>query len=120
MEPPPPVIPVVGAPGFQINYPAITVACNQLFLRGFDCNTDIRLAKASCPFEAYDTLASIRKDFPNHYLYIAPIGTRPHALGALQYAIEHEDHCEILFDHPVRQLNRTSGQGLIHVYDFSL
>jgi len=119
LEPPPRVIPVVGAPGFQINYPAITVACNRYFLGDFDCNADIRLAKASCPFEAFDTLASIRRDFPDHYLYIAPVGTRPHALGALQYAIVNESHCEILFDHPVRQSNRTSGRGLIHVFSFA-
>lgn len=118
LEPQPRVIPVVGAPGFQINYPAITVACNRSFLNEFDCNADIRLAKASCPFEAFETLASIRRDFPGHYLYIAPVGTRPHALGALQYAIANESHCEILFDHPVRQSNRTNGRGLIHVFSF--
>jgi hypothetical protein len=116
LEPPPRVIPVIGAPGYQINYPAITVACNRAFLSAFDCNSDIRLAKASCPFEAMETLASIRRDFPDHYLYIAPVGTRPHALGALQYAMANEGHCEILFDHPVRQSNRTSGRGIAHVF----
>jgi hypothetical protein len=113
------VIPVVGAPGFQINYPAITVACNRSFFSEFDCNSDIRFAKASCPFEAFDTLASIRRDFPEHYLFIAPVGTRPHALGALRYAIANESHCEILFDHPVRQSNRTSGRGIIHVFSYA-
>lgn len=119
LEPQPRVIPVVGAPGFQINYPAITVACNRSFLNEFECNADIRIAKASCPFEAFEALASIRRDYPDHYLYIAPVGTRPHALGALQYAIENESHCEILFDHPVRQSNRTNGRGLIHVFSFA-
>lgn len=119
LDPAPRVIPIIGAPGFQINYPAITVACNRSFLDDFNCNADIRLAKASCPFEAFEVLSSIRRDFPNHYLYIAPIGTRPHALGAIKYAITNEDHCEIFFDHPVRQTNRTTGQGLIHVFSFT-
>ncbi|CAB5678066.1 Uncharacterised protein [Comamonas aquatica] len=118
IEPIPRVIPIIGAPGFHINYPAITVACNRSFLGDFNCNFDIRYAKASCPFEAYDVLSSIRKDFPGHYFYIAPVGTRPHALGALKYAIANEDHCEILFDHPIRQSNRTNGRGLIHVFSF--
>lgn len=120
LEPPPRAIPVVGAPGFQINYPAITVACNRSFLGEFECNADIRLAKASCPFEAFEVIAAIRRDFPDHYLYIAPVGTRPHALGALHYAIQNESHCEILFDHPIRQSNRTNGRGLIHVFSFTL
>lgn len=119
LEPHPRVIPIVGAPGFQINYPAITVACNRNLLSEFDCNSDIRFAKASCPFEAFEMLDSIRRDFPDHYLYIAIVGTRPHALGALLYAMSNENHCEILFDHPVRQSNRTTGRGLIHVYSFS-
>jgi hypothetical protein len=119
LEPPPKVIPIVGAPGFQINYPAITVACNRAFLGDFNCNADIRLARASCPFEAYEALVSIRRDFPGHYLYIAPVGTRPHALGAIHYAIENEGHSEILFDHPVRQSNRTIGRGIIHVFSFN-
>lgn len=84
----------------------------------FNCNADVRLARASCPFEAFETLSLLRRDFPDHYFYIAPVGTRPHALGALQYAIVNEDHCEILFDHPVRQSNRTIGRGLIHVFKF--
>lgn len=118
LEPSPRVIPVVGAPGFQINYPAITIASNHNFLKEFGCNADIRLAKASCPFEAFETLAAIRRDFPGHYFYIAVVGTRPHALGAIKYAISNSDHCEIMFDHPVRQTNRTTGQGLIHVFSF--
>jgi hypothetical protein len=113
------VIPIVGVPGFQINYPAISVASNRTFLSEFNCNPDIRLAKASCPFEAFDVLESIRRDFPDHYLYIAPVGTRPHALGAVRYAIANEPHCEILFDHPIRQSNRTSGRGLVHVFNFA-
>lgn len=119
LDPAPRVIPIIGAPGFQINYPAITIACNRSFLGEFDCNADIRLAKASCPFEAFEVLSNIRRDFPDHYLYIAPVGTRPHALGAIKYAIKNENHCEILFDHPVRKSNRTSGRGLIHVFSFS-
>ncbi|MBT9608986.1 hypothetical protein [Aquabacterium sp.] len=118
LEPVPKVVPVIGAPGFQINYPAITVACNRSFLSDFDCNSEIRFARASCPFEAYEILASVRRNYPDHYLYIAPVGTRPHALGAVWYALHHSDHCEILFDHPVRQSNRTSGRGLTHIYDF--
>lgn len=119
IEPSPKVIPIIGVPGFQINYPAITVACNRFFLKEFDCNSDIRLAKASCPFEAFEMLSSIHRDFPDCYLYIAPVGTRPHVLGAVKYVIQNEDHCEILFDHPKRQEKRTSGRGLIHVFDFN-
>lgn len=118
LDPIPKVIPVVGMPGFQIDYPGFTVACNRVLLEDYKAYAEVRYARASCPFEAYDALCSIRKDYPDHYMYLAPVGTKPHALGAIVYAITHPDTTEIMFDHPVRKPGRTEGVGVIHIYDF--
>lgn len=118
IEPRPKVVPVVGVPGFQVEYPAFTVACNRHFLEEYRANSEIRFARASCPFEAFAVLESIHIDYPDHYLYIAPVGTKPHALGSIWYALRHPDRCEILFDHPVRTPGRTAGVGVMHLYDF--
>lgn len=118
IEPSPKVVPVVGVPGFQIEYPAFTIACNRHFLEEYRANSDIRFARASCPFEAFEVLKSIHVDYPDYYLYIAPVGTKPHAVGSIWYALEFPDRCEILFDHPVRKPGRTAGVGVMHLYDF--
>ena len=34
------------------------------------------------------------------YMYVAPIGTKPHALGALLYFVSCLSDCEIIYDHP--------------------
>lgn len=118
LDPTPKVIPVVGVPGFQIDYPTFTVACNRVFLEDYSAYAEVRYARASCPFEAYDALCSIRKDYPEHYMYLAPVGTKPHALGTIVYAIANPDTTEIMFDYPVRKPGRTEGIGIIHIYDF--
>ncbi len=117
LDPMPKVIPVVGVPGFQAEYPAYTVECNRTFLEECKAHQDIRFAKASCPFESFDVLAEIRKDYSEHYMYLAPVGTKPHALGVVLYALANPDHTEIMFDHPVRKPGRTKGVGVIHIYD---
>lgn len=118
IDPLPKVIPVVGVPGFQLEFPAFTVACNRVLLSEYNAHSEVRYARASCPFEAYDVLRSIRKDYPDYYMYLAPIGTKPHALGTILYAIVNPDMTEIMFDHPIRKPGRTKGIGVIHIYDF--
>lgn len=118
VDPTPRIIPVVGVPGFQMEYPAFTIACNRLFLNEYRAHSEVRYARASCPFEAYNTLCSIQRDYPDHYMYLAPIGTKPHALGTILFAIAHPDNTEVMFDHPVRKAGRTKGVGVIHIYDF--
>ena len=118
IDPQPKVIPVVGVPGFQIEFPAFTIACNRVFLEEYRAQAELRYARASCPFEAYEAITQIHRDNPDHYLYLAPVGTKPHALATILYALSHPERTELMFDHPVRKAGRTKGIGLIHIYDF--
>ncbi|MBU2886411.1 hypothetical protein KO507_11615 [Gilvimarinus agarilyticus] len=112
------VIPIVGLPGFQIEYPTYTLVCNRDLLEEFQAFSDIHFARASCPYEAYATLKSIKRYYSDHYMYIAPVGTKPHGIGAVLYSIANPDDTEIMFDHPIKKDGRTAGQGLVHIYDF--
>ena len=117
VDPLPKVIPVIGVPGFQLEFPAFTVACNRVLLSEYNAHSEVRYARASCPFEAYDILCAIRKEYPDHYMYLAPVGTKPHALGTILFAIANPNTTEVMFDHPVRKAGRTKGVGVIHIYD---
>jgi len=116
LDPEPRVIPVIGVPGFKIEFPFVTVTCNQELLDDYDAHAMVRVARASCPFEAYDALAEIRSEFRDFYMYLAPVGTKPHALGAICYAIDNAGTTEIMYDHPVRRPQRTFGVRDVHVY----
>lgn len=116
LDPVPKVFAIIGVPGFRIEYPQITHASNEDFLSEFGVHSNTRYAAASCPFEAFDALAEIQRDSGGKYLYIAPVGTKPHALGAICYALKNPDTTEIMYDHPYRKAGRTAGVGMMHVY----
>jgi len=119
IEPKPTIIPIVGVPGFKLEYPTFAITCNRDLLGISSASAELRYAKASCPFEAYQSLAQIRRDNPDHYMYIAPVGTKPHALGAILYAIDNPEFTEILYDHPVGKVGRTEGKSKVNIYEFS-
>ena len=65
------------------------------------------------------TLQDIAVDYPNARLKVAPLGTRPHALGAVMMAIRHPDRIELVYDHPIQSATRSTGKGLLLVYELS-
>ena len=109
------VIPVIGMPGYQVEFPAYTISCNKEFFKKSDSSANCRWVAADDPFEVRRELISIKEEFSDHYMYIAPVGTRPHTLGALLFAIDNRDS-EILFDHPVRTKKSRKGTGKSHFY----
>jgi hypothetical protein len=116
LDPVPQVFAVVGLPGFRLEYPQYTFASNEEFFAAFRAYANVRVAAASCPFEAFDALADIHRDSGGKYMYIAPIGTKPHALGAVCYALKYPRTTELMYDHPQRKPGRTEGIGVMHVY----
>ncbi|MET4162101.1 hypothetical protein ABIE61_001951 [Marinobacterium sp. MBR-111] len=119
LDPEPKVVPIIGVPGFKIEFPAFTVSCNRNLLEEYRAFSELRFARASCPYEAFEALQSIHKDFPDYYMYIAPVGTKPHAIGAIWYSILNPDTTEIMYDFPIHKKERSDGIGLIHIYNFS-
>jgi hypothetical protein len=116
LDPVPKVFAIVGVPGFRVEYPQITCWSNEEFLTEYRAHVNTRYAAASCPFEAFNALAEIQRDSGGKYMYIAPIGTKPHALGAICYALRNTDATEIMYDNPIRKPGRTAGIGQMHVY----
>jgi len=44
---------------------------------------------------------------------LAPVGTKPHAIGAMLFAIKHPKDVELVYDNPKRKIVRTDGIGLL-------
>ena len=113
------VIPIVGVPGFRPEYPFYTFHGNQLPFHDTAIWKKVRFASANCPFSLYYTLEEIRDVHDGDRLKIAPIGTKPHALGAILFAITNEDTVELVYDHPIRKPTRTEGSARILIYHVS-
>jgi hypothetical protein len=110
------IFPIVGLPGFRPEYPYFTLIGNQRKLVETGAWERIVYATANCPFSAFLALEEIRSQESNKRLVIAPIGTKPHALGAVLYKIRRTEETEIVYDFPVRKTLRTSGADRLAEY----
>lgn len=111
------IVPVVGLPGFRPEHPFSTYLGNRSTLLETRSWKRVRYARANCPFSLYYTLEGIHADYPGELLKIAPIGTKPHALGSILFALRNPSCTELVYDHPVRKRGRSRGRGRLAVYN---
>lgn len=114
------ILPIVGVPGFRAEYPFYAFMGNSVPLKESGAWSNVRLARADCPFSLYQVLSDLSDRYPGRKIEIAPIGTKPHALGAVLYCLDYPDTTELVYDHPVRKAARTAGTWRVCVYDLGL
>jgi hypothetical protein len=112
-------VPVVGVPGFRPEYPFYAYHGNRSALTESRAWRNVRYAIANCPFSLFYLLQDIANEHPRDILKIAPIGTKPHALGAVLYASVARRNVELVYDHPIRKRHRTEGANRVLVYHIS-
>lgn len=72
-----------GFPGYFPKFKDISLINNEKLVT----EADIKYARANNPFEIFNLLASLKCSYENSFLNIAPLGTKPMALGACLFAI---------------------------------
>lgn len=108
--------PILGVPGFQIEFPFYSLEGNRLELAREFMHRQIVLARANCPFDAFHELASIADRLGAPLVQVAPLGTKPHALGATLFAISRGSKVDLVYDHPIRARRPTMGVSRVCVY----
>ena len=111
------IFPVVGAPGFRAEFPFSTYIGNRGSLSRDGLWKRVHFAIANSPTSAMERLRVIEHEYPDHLLKIAPLGTRPHALGAVLFALNGGPKVELVYDNPTPATQRSDGTGNILVYD---
>jgi hypothetical protein len=114
------ICPIIGVPGFRPEYPFYTYLGNRLQLEETKAWQNVRFAAANCPFSVYHILGELAREHFSRRLRIALIGTKPHALGAILYYLDHPSSTEIVYDYPIRKAKRTLGTSRVCIYDLSL
>jgi hypothetical protein len=109
--------PIIGVPGFKPEFPDHVISENSVTIEDSKCGQNIRYAAANCPFSLVAALEEIAREDETSLLKIAPLGTKPHALGALLFSMVTKSRVEFIYDHPVRKVQRSSGLGKVHVFD---
>lgn len=109
------VVPIVPLPGYRADYPALTVRSNARALSRY-LLVDTRFADASCPFDTYLELEKVALTYDSNIVQVAPLGTRPSALGAMMFALVHNEQAEIVFDFPIPR--PSASLGVYHILEF--
>jgi hypothetical protein len=110
---------VVGVPGFRPEYPFHTYLGNRRVLHDTGAWQRVEFVAASCPFGVFYLLERLGSENPKAVLRVAPIGTKPHAVGAVLFKLTSAQPVELVYDHPIRKPERTSGTDRLHVYHVS-
>ncbi|MCD8474834.1 MAG: hypothetical protein LRY34_03490 [Bacteroides graminisolvens] len=113
------IIPIIGVPGYRMEYPFVAYWGNRNALTTTGSWANIKYAAANSLVDIYMLLKKIHKKNPKSKIKLAPIGTKPHAIGAILFAIKHPREVELVYDNPKRKIERTSGVGSIVVCEVS-
>ena len=113
------IIPVVGLPGYRMEYPFVTLFSNKPPLWNTTSWANIQYVMANSVVDVYIKLLDIYTQNKDAKIVVAPIGTKPHAIGAILFAMKYEDRVELIYDNPKRNERRTDGIGRIIVCNAS-
>lgn len=110
------IVPVVGIPGFKPWYVFETYMGNRAALEETSAWHHVEFVPANCPFSCFYLLQELARRHPNSTLKVAMIGTKPHALGAVMFALTSPSRIELIYDNPIRKEGRTDGLDRLLVY----
>lgn len=102
-------LPVVPVPGFRLEYPAYTYLSNRQFLEQSDAWGQIRYAAGDDPLDLCLVLREVAEQWSKRRVRIALTGTKPHAVGAVLFALANTGRVELLYDYPVTREDRAIG-----------
>lgn len=108
---------ILGVPAFEPGWELDSIANNIQYIKEQD---SVQFAAASSVAGAYNLLCELRdQDKEGKPILVAPIGTKPHAIGAILFLIEFDamEQAVLLFDHPARSKGRTDKIRRWHFYD---
>lgn len=105
---------VLGVPAFRPGWEMNTFANVLPVIRDREIRGGVLFCGADNPAAAHDVLLNqYRAKKSDDQMFVAPIGTKPHGIGAALFAMEYGD-IGLLYDHPLRRSERTSESGRWH------
>lgn len=112
---------VIGVPAFEPAWEIDTMSnnINQLVSRDYV----FQFCAAASADAAYSLLIKLLEDDKEgNPLLVAPLGTKPHTIGAALFAAEHNtfDRAVLLYDHPQRRTGRSYDIRKWHLYDVAV
>jgi hypothetical protein len=108
---------VFGVPAYQPGWEMDAFANNARVLRDRNISGGVHFCGAQNPQAAYEVLVQVSRERErDEEMFVAPIGTKPHGIGAALFAAENPE-VGILYDHPKRKRRRTSKVSSWHMFN---
>jgi hypothetical protein len=110
-------IPINGFPAYKPEFKDISIIMNEELLREPEIFKNLNYAPANDPFETKNSLERIYQKYHDRYnISIAPIGTKPMAIGSCIFALKYPE-CRIIYPYPTHyNLKSSKGYGETWVY----
>ncbi len=106
----------LGVPAFKAGWEMDAMANNIPVIREQNIRGGVHFCGAENPFAVFELLSEVYQGLENgERLVLAPIGTKPHGIGAALFAAMRND-VGIIYDHPQRTRNRSSSVGHWHLF----
>jgi len=110
---------VFGVPPYKAGWEANSYHNNIRCLSENDLKNRLYYCAADNPQAVIDKLEEIKGSLDeDEELFVAPIGSKPHGIGATIFQSLHSETVGLLYDHPVKSPNRSEGYGPLHFFDF--
>jgi len=115
------IIPVNGFPSYRPEFKDISILSNDDLFKEESTFDALQYAPSHDPFETYNVLKTIlMKHQDKNNIAIAPLGTKPMALGACFLGLEFRE-CRIVYPYPLEYIIKSStgfGNSWIYIVEF--
>lgn len=113
------LIPVVGFPSFIPGWNLTAIKMNFMILKSAYSFDMIEPSEAASPFDFFELLKKTHDLYVSNYdIYISPLGTRPHCLGAALFASLYPS-TYLIYDFPVEKKFRSENVLKSNIYNLS-
>lgn len=110
---------IFGVPPYVVGWDMNSYTNHLSVIESNNISTEFYYCGAANPLSVYRRMEQVYKGLDeDQKLFVLPFGTKPMALGACAFVVEHNDEhkLSILFDHPQRKEGRSSDIGKWNLY----
>jgi hypothetical protein len=101
------IVIVNGFPAYSPKFKDISLINNERLLNYAGGQNNIMYCRASHPFDLFNLLVKLQHDHPDAFFNIAPLGSKPMALGACMFALA-DNSVRILYPMPEKYAIKTT------------
>jgi hypothetical protein len=113
------IIPVVGFPSFVPGWNITAIKMNYMILKSAECFDQIKPCESASPFELIELLTDEFHRYNSSFdIYVSPLGTRPHCLGAAIFVAKNPSSY-LIYDFPIEKKYRSEEVLKANMYNLS-